>query len=175
MKIKYLFGTLALVALMASCSQQPNREESLKEISTADSTFTSNANKMAINPAEASHRISPYTQFVDRFPSDSLAPIFLLKAGDIAAHTANTDTAIMLYDRAISDYAAFPHIDEAYFCKAWTLESAERYAEAKEAFEIFVEKYPAHPLANDIRLQLKNNLIGLSPEEQLNAILSQNE
>ena len=175
MKLKHIISTLAVVALLAACTRQPSREEALSEIRTADSTFTSNANKMAINPAEASHMIALYTQFVDQFPGDSLAPLFLIKAGDIASHTANTDTAIMLYDRVINDYADYANIAEAYFYKAWTLESAERYPEAKAAFERFVELFPDHPLANDIRLQLANNLIGLSPEEQLKVILSNNE
>ena len=175
MKLKHIIYSIALMALVTACNQQPSREEALNELRTADSTFTSNANKMAINPAEASHMIALYTQFVNRFPDDTLAPLCLLKAGDIASQTDNTDTSLMLYNRAISDYGDYAYIAEVYFNKAWMLETAQRYDEAREAFQQFLDLFPEHPMARDVRFQLESNLIGLSPEEQLNAILSNNE
>ena len=170
MKHKLLFAGLITLSLCA-CNHQPNREALVSEIESADSAFVSHANRMASNTEDASHMMELYTQFADLFPEDSLAPIYLRKAGDIAAHTANEDQAVELYNRVIEQYGDYPELSEVYFSKAWTLEQGQRYAEAKEAFLLFVDQYPDHPLAKDIRFMLEQNLIGLSVEEQYEAIV----
>lgn len=172
MNYKNLLTIAACAAMLCACNPKPNREALINEIEKADSTFTSNSNCMAIKPEEASQMMELYTRFADQFPEDSLTPLYLRKAGDIAAHVGEVDAAVGYYDRVIDQYADYEQLSDVYYAKAWTLEMYERYAEAKEIFQYFVDTYPDHPLAPDTRIQLEKNLIGLSPEEQLAAILA---
>lgn len=173
---RYTILLAGLIALtFAACNPKNNREAALREIETADSILSVSVNRMAVDMDQAAHIVDLYTQFADQFPEDSLTPGFLHKAGDIAAHIGQEDNAVVIYDRILSDYTDYPALAEICFNKAWTLEQGQRYAEAKEAFQQFVDQYPEHPLAKDIRFMLEQNLIGLSVEEQYNAIIGNNE
>jgi len=171
----FLLSGLMILALCQACNNGPSRDEMVDDLRVQDSIFTSNSNKMAIDNIEAQKMVDGYMQFADKFPQDSLSPLFLHKAGDIYSQIGNCDNALQLYDRIIEKYPEYQNIEDVFFNRGWTLESAQRYPEAREAFKDYLERCPNHPLANDIRYMLEQNLIGLSAEEQYEAIVGKQQ
>lgn len=176
MKTRHIiFSGLMALVLSQACNNGSSRDQMVNDLRVQDSIFTSNSNKMAIDNEEAQKMVDGYVQFANQFPQDSLSPLFLHKAGDIYSRTANCDEALKLYDRIIEQYPDYVNIEDVFFNRGWTLESAQRYPEAREAFKDYLERCPNHPLANDIRYMLEQNLIGLSAEEQYEVIMGKQQ
>ena len=69
-------------------------------------------------------------------------------------------------------YPGFEDIAMCQFLKGQAYEANQQYDLAREAYTEFVNNYPDHILAADTRKMIP--LIGMTPEEQLEAILAQN-
>lgn len=157
--------------LVASCG--PKKSESVKEIQDLENTITP---PMIFSPDHSvcSQLLSKYMQFAEAFPKDSLAPIYLYKAAELAQNIAIYDTCILCADRFIESYPDSKQLGDAYMLKGISLENTGKYEDAKATYQAFVEKCPDHPLVKDIKIQLDNNMIGMSPEEQLDVVTKSN-
>ena len=141
--MKKILILLVGVMLVAACSS-PNREKELEKI------------------AEHEQKLSAI--------EDSLAPAFMARAADLCINLGMSDDAVNLLDSIITLYPGYEDIAGCYFLKGYAYESAERYDEAKEAYNYFVENYPDHYLAADTRVMI--NYIGMSPEDMFDAIMA---
>lgn len=156
------FATL----LMVACG--PSREERISQIrQMEDSLFNSTT---AADPNAADQLTKLYVAFADKFPTDSLAPQYLLKAGEVQANVLHTDRAVELLDRVINEYPDFSDVAVCHFLKGNAYDLNGRYDEAKAAYREFVDKYPDHYLADGARQLIPR--IGMSPEEMLADILA---
>ena len=164
-KILILFVSVMLVA---ACSS-PNREKELEKIAEHEQKLS--AIDVSSDDSAALEMLALYRQFAADFPEDSLAPAFMARAADLCINLGMSDDAVNLLDSIITLYPGYEDIAGCYFLKGYAYESAERYDEAKEAYNYFVENYPDHYLAADTRRLIP--LIGLTPEEQLEAVLKQ--
>lgn len=162
---KILLSATICMTMFAACG--PNRDKSVAEIEAANSQLLENANVMGIDPVAAQNVIGLYMKFAEDFPKDSLTPIYLFKAGDMASNLALFDTAILCYDRVINDYAETDVVCEALLMKGFTFEQQQKFDDARAAYNAFLEHCPDHPLAKDIKHQMDNHMIGMSPEEML--------
>lgn len=153
-------------ALFVACGQ--NREERLAEIKAfEDSIFES---PIAADTATANRLTELYVNFVNKYPKDSVAPEFLMKAADIQSNVLHTERAVGLFDRVIEEYPDFEDVPMCYFLKGNAYELNSQYDKAKATYELFLDKFPDHYMAEQTRTLIP--LIGMSPEEMLDAILA---
>ena len=156
------------ISLMAFAACGPNREERIAQIEAIeDSIFESPA---AIDSNVAKQLTTYYVDFADKYPADSLAPSFLMKAAETQANVLHTDYAVGLYNRIINDYPDFEDVALCYFLIGNAYEQNGQYEEAKAAYEDFLAKYPDHYMASSTRLMLSR--VGMSPEELLDFVLA---
>lgn len=164
--MKKIFLLIMAAALMVACG--PNHDKLMGEIEDyEDSVFES---AIGADPAVADKLTEMYLNFADKFPTDTLAPIYLMKAAEVQSNVLHTEKAIELFDRVIANYPDFDEVPMCYFLKGNTYDLNSQYDEAKKAYQEFVEKYPNHFMAEQVRIMLPR--IGMSPEEMLADILS---
>lgn len=153
--------------LFVACG--PNREKLIDEINTFEEVINESP-IAAANPATADSLTDLYVTFVDKFEKDSLAPVFLLKAGEVQSNVLHTEHAVEIFDRLIENYPDFEDLPMCYYLKANAYDMNSQYEEAKAAYEFFVQKYPNHFMARAAQVSLDH--IGMSPEEMLADILA---
>ena len=158
---------LLILAAVVFAACGPNREKTIENIKAfEDNAFESS---IAADTAVADQLTNLYLDFAKRFPKDSLAPVYLLKAGEAQSNVLHTQRSIEIFDRVISDYPDFEDIALAYFLKGTAYDNNSQYDDAKAAYQEFVDRYPDHYLAEGARQIIPR--IGMSPEEMLADIL----
>ena len=151
--------------LMVACG--PSREERISAIDDFEDSIFESA--VAADPQVADQLTQLYVDFADKYPKDSLAPQYLMKAADVQSNVLHTERAVELFDRIIQDYPDFDEVPMCYFLKGNALELNSQLDEAKAAYEEFLAKYPDHYMADQTRKMLP--LIYMSNEEKLAYIL----
>ena len=151
--------------LMVACG--PSREERISAIEDFEDSIFESA--VAADPQVADQLTKLYVDFADKYPKDSLAPQYLMKAADVQSNVLHTERAVELFDRIIQDYPDFDEVPMCYFLKGNALELNSQMDEAKAAYEEFLAKYPDHYMADQTRKMLP--LIYMSNEEKLAYIL----
>lgn len=165
--MKKIFLTLLVAsAMLVACG--PNREERINQINDfEDSVFES---AIGADPEVADQLTKMYIDFADKYQNDTLAPEFLMKAGEVQSNVLHTERAIEIFDRVINDYPDFEDVPMCYFLKGNAYDLNCQYDKAKVAFQEYVDKFPNHFMAEQTRIMLPR--IGMSPEEMLEDILA---
>jgi len=133
-----------------------------------------NPDQYGLNRNEAFKYVDACEAYAASAPNDPQTPQYLFDAAEIAKLLRTYDKALGLYDRLITDYPDFDKTPSALFIKAFTLENElGKTEEAKEAYEMFLEKYPENDFADDAQFSLEN--LGKTPEEVLKAIEEKNK
>ena len=146
------------VLLLAACGN--NREKDLDEIKAYEARIS--MFDVAVHADKADTLTGLYRHFIEEYPDDSLAPLFMLRMAE---------KAIDLLDNLENTYSDYEDLAGCLFLKGQAYEADGQYDEARECYTRFVENYPDHYLAADTRRLIP--LIGLTPEEQLEAVLKQ--
>lgn len=166
---------LSLGALLAmACGhkkEQPNHDALIDSISNVEESLAYFA--VGADTAKANQIITLYDLFVNNFPDDSLAPVYMLRTAEVQINTGSFEAGITTLDSIIALYPGFEDLAMCQFLKGQAYEMNQQYDLAREAYTEFVNNYPDHLLAADTRKMLP--LIGLTNEEQLEAILAQNK
>lgn len=171
--MKRLTALLPLLAVLAACSsnpEEPSREaliDTIEKIERADQTL-----EVTANSERAQKMIELYDRFASAYPDDSLAPLYMMRSAEIMINMGNFDDGISMLDSVIALYPGFDEAGGCLFLKGQAYEQNQQYDLAREAYTEFITNYPDHVLAADTRKMLP--LIGMSPEDQLAAILAQN-
>ncbi len=168
--MKRIVFLLTMALCIIGCNSK-NREKQLNSILEYEKKLE--LETTLIDPLIGQELITMYVQFASDFPKDTLAPMYWLKASDVAANINRTDLSIRYLDTIIFMYPNYEKIGECYFMKGFVYETVGQNAEkAREAYNVFLEKFPNHPLAHDTRIIMQN--LGLSNEELIEKILRQN-
>lgn len=115
--------------------------------------------------------IGLYTEYANNYRTDSITPTYLFRAADLASNTGDADLAIELLNRIISTYPEYHDLAGCYFMIGYTYETNEQYDLAKEAYQIFVDKFPNHILAADTKKMIP--YVGMPPEQILNILMDE--
>ena len=151
---------VATILFLASC--QSSRTKAVKLVQTMeDSVFGSTG---AIDRVKVGELIDLYINLADKFSKDSLAPVYLFKAADMAMNTGRSLEAIQLYERILDNYSEYSKAPEALFLMGYVYENnLGELAKAEEIYKKFLELYPDNDFADDAEISLK--YLGKSPEE----------
>ncbi|MBR1851103.1 MAG: tetratricopeptide repeat protein [Bacteroidales bacterium] len=165
MKLRIIaIAALCSIALM-SC--RPNHDSLVQRITDEEQQLS--MIDVAADDSKAENLIGLYEKFVRYNAADTLSPIYLSRAADIAANLGQTDRSIAILDRVINDYPDYSDLAGCYFMKGYAYDLNGQYDLAREAYAEFVEMFPDHYLASDTRKLLP--FIGMSAEDMLNALL----
>lgn len=160
---------MAMLMMCVNCTSQ--RDKALDKILTYEGTIDFATTKVDIPTGET--LVKMYVGFATDYPTDSLAPMYLMKAADVAMNIKRGDIAIKYLDRLIKDYPNYDKLPDCYFMRGYVYETVlTDVNKAKEAYELFLMQYPNHPLAADIRIIIQN--LSLSDEEIIKMIMEKN-
>lgn len=169
MRKTILLLTVATSLAMACCT--PQRDKDLSGIQQYENSIDLQNNK--VDTEVGNNLIMMYTDFATKYPTDSLAPMYIMKAADVAANIGNPATAIEYLDKVITDYPSFEKRADCYFFKGFIYETvAHDLDKAKEAYTAFIEEYPSHPMVNNAKTIINN--LSLSDEELIKMIMEKN-
>ena len=124
----------------------------------------------------AEEAINAFNNFASTCIDDTLAPIFLLKAGQVAQSIAKTTQAEVLFKKCINDFKSFKNRGAAMFLLAQLYDDANllnNEPEAKKVYEQIIKQYPNTPWDRDAKVCIKN--LGKSDEELVQEFLKKNK
>lgn len=163
-RISLFIITLCALTII-SC--KPSRTEQLDTIQRCEDSLKAEgffaSNDLAARMADH------YFEFAKNFPGDSLSPMFLYRASDLYMNTSNFDKSLNCLDMIIKNYSEFPDLPICYYMRGQTYEYMHKVDEAVEAYKLFIEKYPDHPLVESTQKALP--YVGMDPEQMLEQIL----
>lgn len=154
------FGLLAIGCHRGA--QPPSHDELIQAIDSIERPLMQAAQLESVDTAKGHQIIGLYVQFADLFPDDSLAPTYLHRAAQVSNGMEEIDNMTALYDRVINNYPEYEHLDECFYEKGLALDNAGRKDEARTAYQQFLDEYPDHFLADDIRKAVQ--LLDMSDE-----------
>jgi outer membrane protein assembly factor BamD (BamD/ComL family) len=161
---KNIFIVLIVIsAFLAGC--KPSRDKSVIEIQNMEKRlFTQQP--FTFDKVKGDSLLKKYDDFITRFPNDSLSPVFLFKAANVAITEGDGNKAISLLDQFIKKYPDHPKVPVCYFFKGYVCENILKNLEtAKENYLLYMEKFPDDVFVKDARMAIKN--LGKTPEQMI--------
>ncbi|MCX6256901.1 MAG: tetratricopeptide repeat protein [Bacteroidia bacterium] len=111
----------------------------------------------SLDKKEAFHLMKAYADYSEKFKQDSLAPVYLFKAGEMAMNIQMGGQAITYLNDVISSFPTYKKTPDALFLIAFIYETMmNNKTKAKETYNQFITKYPDNALAKDARISVQN-------------------
>lgn len=182
MKDLKLVLILGLMFFIASCGNNQNaeknadgelplREQYISQIKNLEKEIHQSTE---INNNTANLAIKAYTDFVIIFPTDSLAPDYLFKAGEIATSTKKYKQALMHYQAITTKYPEYKYFKESLYLQGFLLDNfLNDDAGAKIIYEEIVANYPSTTYANDAKAAINN--LGKTDEQLIEEFKKKND
>jgi outer membrane protein assembly factor BamD (BamD/ComL family) len=165
--IRLLATALIITAIAAACG--PDRNTLVAKIESLEAETVSLGQDFAKSPLGA-ELDKAYAQFIENFPSDSIAPGIVISAAKLAADRSKLIDATSRYQFFIDNYSSSPQLDKVYILLAGLYtERAKDIEKGRETYKAFLDRFPGHKLEADIRFMHDN--IDKTPEEILEIIL----
>lgn len=102
----------------------------------------------------------------ERFPQDSLAPLYLFKAAELRHASGKWAEAIELWGTVDTKFKNYQRSPEALFMQGFVSENdLQDRKQAIRYYEVFLAKYPKHPMADDARALIENLKKGITDQE----------
>ena len=118
--------------------------------------------------------VRAYETFAKKRADDAKTPEYLFKAAEIQRSLKNYKKAIQNYETIQTKYADYDKTPHSMFLLGFIYENdLKDNDKAKAMYEQFLEKYPEHELADDVKFSLDN--LGISPEEIIKRFEEQNK
>lgn len=160
---KILNLSLALILLFSACSS-PSRDDLYGKIKDAESQLFDQNESFKFNKELANNTILAYENFTKSFPNDSLTPGILFKEADLHRALKEYDAALDIYKKIETDYSSNNKAPHSLFLQGFVYENeVGDLDKAKDRYSKFLEEYPNHELADDVKFSLDN--LGKSPED----------
>ena len=131
---------------------------------------------VSVNPNMAEQAINAFNNFASTCKNDSLAPIFLLKAGQIAQTIKNFQQSQILLKKCADEFPQFRNRGAALFLLAQVYDDAtmlNNETEAKKIYEEIIKEYPHTVWENDAKSCLLN--LGKTDEQIVQEFLKKNK
>ena len=162
-KSTFLFIVVLFVSFVACKDAKREREQMLQNIKNTEKEILADSLDF-LSFKNAGKVIALYDEFAEKYPEDTLTPMFLFRKGEITMNTNQHDLSLKTFDLVIEKYPNFYELDRVYFMRAFLLENYINDIEkAKEAYNTFMQKFPDNELFEDAKISLEN--IGKTPEE----------
>ena len=133
------------------------------EIQELERQYKINSIKV-IDTTTARLMIVKYQEFVGDFSEDSICPVLLKKAGELAVTIGEFSEAIEINQKIINDYPLAKESKNAEFIRGYIYENyLKNYNQAKAIYEEFIRNHPGDELSITAQFSIDN--LGKSPDE----------
>lgn len=129
-----------------------------------------------VNPEIAEQAINAFYEFSTNCKTDTLAPVFLLKAGQVAQTIRKYTQAQSFFTKCIDEFPKFKSRGAAMFLLAQLYDDAailNNESEARTIYHQIIREYPDSPYANDAKACIQN--IGKTDEQLIQEFLKKNK
>lgn len=129
-----------------------------------------------VNPEIADQAIKAFYDFSTKCKTDTLAPVFLVKAGQVAQSVRKFTQAQSFFKKCIDDFPKFKSRGAAMFLLAQLYDDASMLNDESEASTLYhqvMREYPDSPYANDAKACIKN--LGKTDEQLIQEFLKKNK
>ena len=187
-KIGFLFiGGLLLVSCGSNASgtkQEVVKSDSTIVVSDDCTNLLNEAKRLdnillkatAVNNETAEKAMTAFNNFSSNCKTDSLAPIFLVKAGQVAQSVKNYKLAQSFFEKCTEAFPKFKNRGAALFLLAQLYDDSSMLnneQEAKSIYEKIIKEYPNTPFGDDAKNCLKN--LGKTDEQLVEEFLKKNK
>lgn len=180
MKHLYYFLLLLLVVLIASCGAE--KQDAADEGAQNDRTILLDRIKTfekelyvaeKLDPIKADMAITSYSEFIEKFPDDSLTPDFLFKAGEVATANMQYKQAVGYYKGLANRFPDYKYKEEAYYLQAHIWDNfLNNDDSARVIYEAVIQKFPASHYAQDAKAAIQN--LGKTDEQLIEEFKKKN-
>lgn len=144
---------LLFLIFLFACS---NREDGINRIKELEIKLYSKS-EVVFNKETASQLIEEYLTFVDANKEDSLAPVYLFNAAQVAMGMSISKQAIDIYKRVHEEYPDYGKAVTCLFLQGFVYETQlNDKVKAQKIYLEFISKYPNHNLIDDAKFSLEN-------------------
>lgn len=144
-----------------STMQDTGRQAYINDINAIETKLK---NSTTIDTYNANLAITAYSKFAGHYPNDTLSPVFLFKAGNMAMSSEQYQRAISIYDNILAKYPSFRQIPDCIFVEGFIYDDyLKDTAKAHVKYSEVVSKYPNTILAQNASAAI--NDLGKSNEE----------
>lgn len=159
--MKSVIYLIVTAFIFFGCSKKANQDY----LKSAEENLKNNKIQEAVADLE---------NYVKENPEDEKSPEALTKLASIyqnkmlktLSDTESLEKAVTIYRQVYDDYPNSTQALTSLFMSSFILANdLQRYDLARASYNLFLQKYPNHELANSAREELNN--LGLSPEEIL--------
>jgi tetratricopeptide (TPR) repeat protein len=158
---KLLFITVILAGI-TSCNPKTSWKKSA--IETKEKNLMEQAKHGRVDTAGVNELLNAYESYADAYPADTAGANYLFKAADFYRYMKKPYKSIDIYRKIYANYPGFEKRPYALFLQGFMFENEVRVIDsAKAKYQQFLDTYPNHPIAKDVRITLNN--IGKSPEQ----------
>lgn len=130
----------------------------------------------AVNMLDAENAIKAFYEFSSNCKTDTLAPVFLIKAGQVAQSIRKFTQAQSFFTKCIDEFPKFKSRGAAMFLLAQLYDDPailNNESEARTLYHQIIREYPQSSYANDAKACIQN--LGKSDEELVKEFLKKNK
>jgi outer membrane protein assembly factor BamD (BamD/ComL family) len=152
-----LLAAFIVFLMFVNCTGTKNEENSASEAkkdstSQSNSVYTNDCRTLyldaikndsiillatEVNPEVGNKAVKAFADFAFYCPNDTLAPVFLLKAGQIAASINNLPQAQVCFEKCYTDFPNFKNRGAAMFLLAQLYDEASQLNDEEKARELY--------------------------------------
>lgn len=152
-------------------SQDSIKKTSINAIQAAEANIKS---LTTLDTYNANLAITAYTKFTSQFPDDTLAPLFLFKAANMAMSSGQYQRALGFYDNICAKYTNFKKIPDCIFVEGFIYDNnLKDTAKAHAKYQEVITKYPNNELAAQAKAAI--SVLGKSDEELMKEFEAKNK
>ncbi len=157
-----IFSVLAIIALLTSCNSK--QEWKKKAIDDKENALAEAAKKGKIDTAGVKDLLVAYDSYVAAFPNDSNSVRYLFREADFYRYMHKPQKSIAIYTNIYNAYPTCFRRPYALFLQGFIYENEiHNLDSAKAKYEMFLQIYPNHPIAKDVKTTLES--LGKTPEQ----------
>ena len=121
---------------------------------------------MTFNKAKGDSLLKMFDDFITRFPTDSLSPVYLFKAANLTITEGDGNKSLTLLDQFVRNFPDHPKVAVCLFLKGFVYENILKNMDlAKKSYLLYIEKYPNGDYVKDALMSVKN--LGKTPEQMV--------
>lgn len=162
-----------LVTLVFSCKS--SQKKLAEEILSDESKLFNDLSK-SLEKDVANNLLKKYVLYADTYKDDTLSPVYLYKAGDLANGLRHPEEAIALYERLRVSYPDNKKAPTSLFMQGFIYETVlQNKDKAKQKYQEFIQKYPSNKLVADANASLDQLNANLSDEDLIKMFEEKNK
>ncbi|MBA4240736.1 MAG: hypothetical protein C0448_08415 [Sphingobacteriaceae bacterium] len=182
----FITSSLFLMSCNSHSSEQKQEEVKKDTIVVADrcTNLFNEAKRLdnillkatVVNNNIAEQAIKAFYEFSTNCKDDTLAPVFLVKAGQVSQSIKKYTQAQSFFKKCIDEFPDFKSRGAAMFLLAQLYDDASilnNESDARTLYHQIIREYPDSPYANDAKACIKN--LGKSDEELIQEFLKKNK